>query len=55
MCALVSLSRTEYGTDAYVRFNNDIEGHAVRNAMRLTELTGTAPASKAAPESSASF
>ncbi|GMV37509.1 MAG: hypothetical protein AMXMBFR61_20170 [Fimbriimonadales bacterium] len=33
------------GRDVYVYFNNDIEGHAVRNALRLLELAGTGPPS----------
>ena len=29
------------GRDVYVYFNNDGHGHAVRNALRLRELTGS--------------
>lgn len=29
------------GRDVYVYYNNDIEGHAIRNAQRLLELAGT--------------
>lgn len=38
--AEVVLTRAADGADVYVYFNNDIEGHAVRNAKRLMELTG---------------
>ncbi len=40
--AAALLARAADGTDVYVYFNNDIEGHAVRNALRLMEPTDAA-------------
>src|SRR6266851_2501100 len=36
-----------YGRDAYVYFNNDTHGHAVRDALDLSELLDQLPASAA--------
>jgi uncharacterized protein YecE (DUF72 family) len=42
LLAQTVLDRVVDDTDVYVYFNNDIEGHAVRNAMRLIDLTAPA-------------
>jgi uncharacterized protein YecE (DUF72 family) len=31
----------EWGKDTYLYFDNDFEGHAVKNAKRLKEILGT--------------
>lgn len=38
------------GRPAFVYFNNDLEGHAVRDALDLLELLGGAHAPAPAPE-----
>ena len=43
------------GRDAFVYFNNDIEGHAVRNAARLTQILTGRPPARLEPETPTSL